>query len=171
MALEKELMQDAEYAANIILACCSKLNQLNGIIGNLGDIGWVELSKVYQEKYPLDLNKLNQYIGEAIEKMAAASEAGEDYEQFDFGFHLAMAETLRNSVLRRVYPVIFEAIEQGYRRTAHVHGSSRVALSYHREIMDAIERGDALAASESTRRHICQALNDINRNVEGDSQS
>lgn len=108
---------------------------------------------------------------EAIEKMAAASEAGEDYEQFDFGFHLAMAETLRNSVLRRVYPVIFEAIEQGYRRTAHVHGSSRVALGYHREILDAIERGDALAASESTRRHICQALNDINRNVEGDSQS
>ena len=105
---------------------------------------------------------------EAIRSMAEASEAGEDYEQFDYGFHLAMAESVHNSVLRRMYPVIFEAIVQGYRRTAHVHGSAKVALAYHREILDAIEKGDAAAASEATRQHILQALRDINRNSEGD---
>lgn len=106
----------------------------------------------------------------AIRCMAEASERGEDYMRFDYDFHLAMAESLHNSVLRRMYPVIFEAIAQGYHRTAHVHGSARVALGYHRDILDAIERGDASAASESTRRHIFQAINDINGNVEGESQ-
>ena len=72
VAVAKELMQEAEYGANIILACCSKLNQLNGIIGNMGDVGWVELSKMYKEKYPIDLNNLNQYIGEAIETGSTA---------------------------------------------------------------------------------------------------
>ena len=111
-----------------------------------------------------------EVMRDAIRCMAEASEAGEDYERFDYGFHLAMAESVHNSVLRRMYPVVFEAIVQGYRRTAHVHGSARVALGYHRDILDAIERGDASAASESTRRHIFQAINDINGNVEGESQ-
>ncbi len=112
-----------------------------------------------------------EVMRDAIRCMAEASEAGEDYERYDYGFHLAMAESVHNSVLRRMYPVVFEAIVQGYRRTAHVHGSAGVALAFHREILDAIERGEAKAASESTRRHILQALNDINRNVEGESQS
>lgn len=106
----------------------------------------------------------------SIRSMAEAHDAGEDYERYDYGFHLAMAESVHNSVLKRIYPVIFEAIVQGYARTAHVHGSVQVALNYHRDILNAIERGDASAASETTRQHILQALKDINRNVEGDNQ-
>lgn len=107
----------------------------------------------------------------SVEQMAAASSAGEDYERFDYGFHITMAESLHNSVLRRMYPVVFEAIVQGYHRTAHMHGSSDVALSYHRRILDAIERRDAAAASEETRKHILQALADINRHTEGETKS
>ena len=106
----------------------------------------------------------------SIRDMSRAHDAGEDYERFDYGFHMSMAESVHNGVLQRMYPVIFEAIKQGYRRTAHVHGSAQVALAYHREILDAIERGDASAASETTRQHILQALKDINRNVEGDNE-
>ncbi len=107
---------------------------------------------------------------EAVRSMAEAAAAGEDYERFDYAFHLAMAESLHNSVLRRMYPVVFEAIAQGYRRTAHVHGSVAVALDYHSRILEAIERGDAQAASETTRQHIRQAIKDINKNhTEGES--
>ena len=108
MALEKERWQDAEYAANIILACCSKLNQLNGIIGNLGDIGWVELSKVYREKYPLDLNKLNQYIGEAIET-ESTTEFREDQVMQNFLFYvfgynsLDFANTFREKIANDIF--------------------------------------------------------------------
>ena len=87
LAVTKELMQDAEYGANIILACCSKLDQLNGIIGNMGDKGWVELSKMYKEKYPIDLMDLNQYIDEAIETGSAA-EFKQDRVMQEFLFYL-----------------------------------------------------------------------------------
>ena len=106
-----------------------------------------------------DLDTMQSFI----DRMATASEAGEDYESFDYGFHIAMAESVHNGVLRRMYPVIFEAIAQGYRRTAHVHGSSAVALRFHRNILDAIAQGDEQEASEQTRMHILQALDDINR--------
>ncbi len=106
-----------------------------------------------------DLDAMRSFI----DRMAKASEAGEEYESFDYGFHMAMAESVRNGVLRRMYPVVFEAIAQGYRRTAHVHGSSAVALQYHRDILDAIARGDENEASALTQKHILQALEDINR--------
>ena len=106
----------------------------------------------------------------SVLSMAEAAAAGDDYERFDYAFHVAMAESVHNGVLRRMYPVIFEAIAQGYRRTAHVHGSTAVALDYHRRILTAIENGDPHAASETTRAHILQALKDINKNQEGDDQ-
>ena len=107
---------------------------------------------------------------ESINRMKAAAAAGEDYQRFDYDFHLSMAESLRNSVLRRMYPVIFEAIAQGYERTAHVHGSFDVALKYHCEILEALRKSDAESASDLTRRHILQALADINRSGKGEPQ-
>ncbi len=104
----------------------------------------------------------------SIQSMTEAYREGGDYQRFDYDFHLAMAESVHNSVLRRMYPVIFEAIAQGYQRTAHVHGSFEVALNYHREILNAIQKKDASAASDCTRRHILQALADIHRNGKGD---
>ena len=106
----------------------------------------------------------------SIERMTEAFSKGEDYQSFDYDFHLAMAESVHNSVLRRIYPVVFEAIAQGYQRTAHVHGSFEVALNYHREILSAIEEGDAEAARACTRRHILQALDDINKSGKGEPQ-
>lgn len=108
LAVAKELMQDAEYGANIILACCSKLNQLNGIIGNMGDVGWVELSKMYKEKYPIDLNDLNQYIDEAIETESAA-EFKEDLMMQAFLFEvfgynsLDFANTFREDIANDIF--------------------------------------------------------------------
>ena len=108
LAEEKVLLQDAEYAANIILACCSKLNQLNGIIGNMGDIGWVELSKVYKEKYPIDLNNLNQYIDEAIETGSAADFKEDAMMQaflfYVFGYNsLELANKFRENVANEIF--------------------------------------------------------------------
>ena len=107
----------------------------------------------------------------SIDRMAEAFGRGEEYHSFDYAFHLAMAESVHNSVLQRIYPVIFEAIAQGYTRTAHVHGSAEVALGYHRRILNAIADGDPPAASQATRQHILQALNDINRNAKGENES
>ena len=104
----------------------------------------------------------------SIRRMTEAFRAGEDYMQYDYDFHLAMSESMHNSVLRRMYPVLFEAISQGYQRTSHVHGSFEVALNYHLEIYSAIEKRDSERASAFTRRHIEQALADINKSGKGE---
>lgn len=75
-AQEKVQEQRIENYANLLVACCSRLNQLNGIIGNLGDAGWVEQIHKCKEKYPIDLMDLNQYIDDVIE-----TESAEDYEE------------------------------------------------------------------------------------------
>ncbi len=65
-AQDKVLMQDAEYAANIILAICSKLNQFNGYIGDIEEFG-----KVLQERSSkvdaIGPERLNNYIDHALE--------------------------------------------------------------------------------------------------------
>lgn len=65
-AQDKVLMQDAEHAANIILAICSKLNKFDGYIGDIEEFGQVlkERSKKVEE---IDPNKLNNYINQALE--------------------------------------------------------------------------------------------------------
>ncbi len=60
-AQEKVLMQDAEYAANVILAYCSKLSQFDGVIGNIPYIDW-KLNAKGLEKYPREIQKLNRLL-------------------------------------------------------------------------------------------------------------
>ena len=65
-AQDKVLMQDAEHAANIILAICSKMNQFNGYIGDIEEFGKVleERSKKVDD---IDSQRLNDYINQALE--------------------------------------------------------------------------------------------------------
>ena len=104
----------------------------------------------------------------SIQSMTEAYREGGDYQRFDYDFHLAMAESVHNSVLERIYPVIFEAITRGYEQTSHVHGSVDRALGYHRSILDAIIDGDGKRAADCTRRHIQQSLRDIAQHKKGE---
>lgn len=61
IAQEKLLMQDAEFAANVILAYCSKLSQFDGVIGNVPYIDWKLKSKGL-EKYPSEIQKLSRLL-------------------------------------------------------------------------------------------------------------
>ena len=64
-AQEKVLMQDAEYAANVILLICSKLNKFNGIIGDVEQFG-KDLAEKGKKMKDLDMAKLNRYVENAI---------------------------------------------------------------------------------------------------------
>lgn len=105
---------------------------------------------------------------ENIRLMREAAAADRDYIDYDYGFHTAVVESVHNSVLERIYPVIFEAITRGYEQTSHVHGSVDRALGYHRSILDAIIDGDGKRAADCTRRHIQQSLRDIAQHKKGE---
>ncbi len=98
---------------------------------------------------------------EANSGMIRASAAGEDYDHYDYQFHIAVAECTHNSVLPRLFPVIYRAIEEGYRRTMHLHGSVDNAIAYHGRILEAIRKQDAAAAREAAYEHILQTLREI----------
>ena len=100
-------------------------------------------------------------IEQAALAMEQAAEEGKDYNAFDYRFHTAVAEGTHNSVLHRIFPIILEAIDQGYERTVNVSGSARSALESHREILRAIREQDAEAASAAVRTHILKTLKDI----------
>ena len=117
-----------------------------------------------QERTQADLDAM----AEANEAMAGAAHSGSDYDDYDYRFHKAMAESSHNSVLRRIYPVILEGIERGYEHTAHVHGSVDAALGFHRDILDAIRAGDAPKARRLTEMHIRQTMQDINGSTKGE---
>ena len=183
---EGELMARFEVGRSTIREAMKQLQAENIVVIRRGKGSYVAdrtgLSRVLRELMEVRLLLEPGIAGEAavrrteedlsameasILNMTAAFKAGEDYQRYDYDFHLAMAESVHNGVLRRMYPVIFEAISQGYQRTAHVHGRFEVARNYHLEIFSAIEKRDAAAASGFTRRHIEQALADINKSGKG----
>lgn len=101
----------------------------------------------------------------ALAQMEAAMKAGEDYHTYDYQFHIAMAQCVHNSVIERIFPVIFEAVESGYAKTSHVQGSYTVALDFHKQILSAVKAGQSEAAMQATRCHIQRTLRDINEQL------
>jgi GntR family transcriptional repressor for pyruvate dehydrogenase complex len=100
-----------------------------------------------------------------IDEMEAAAKKGEDYHAADYQFHIAIGQCLRNDVLKRVYPVIFEAIEHGYKHTSKLKGSFSKALYFHKKILRAINEKDAASAGEFTKQHIQNTMLDIEKNL------
>lgn len=104
----------------------------------------------------------------AVDQMEAAAMRGEDYHSYDYQFHISIAQATQNSVVTRMFPVIFDAIEKGYAQTAHVKGSFARAINYHREILDALTRQEAQTAQALLQLHIRQTLRDITNQMEGE---
>ena len=72
-------------------------------------------------------------------------------------------------MLKRIFPVMFEAIEKGYARTAHIQGSFSRALRYHKDILDAILRQDGAEAQRVVQLHIQQTLLEVTESMEGET--
>ncbi len=109
-----------------------------------------------------------QAMAEANQAMADAAGSGADYEEFDGRFHKALAESTHNSMLRRIYPLILEGVEEGYGQTAHVTGSVDTALAFHRAILKAVEEKDGPRARELTEKHLRQTMQDIDAKTKGE---
>lgn len=111
-----------------------------------------------------DLCQLEQ----TIHRMEDAHRRGEDYHTSDYQFHITIVQCTHNSVLNRIFPVIFEAVERGYAQTAHVQGSFSRAIRYHRGILEAIRNGNGTEAHRLSAEHIKQTLHDIETTLKGE---
>lgn len=109
------------------------------------------------------------HLEESIGQMEDAHRRGEDYHTDDYQFHITIVQCTHNSVLNRIFPVIFEAIERGYAQTAHLQGSFLRAIRYHKGILDAIHTQNGTEAKRLSAEHIKQTLNDIETTLKGES--
>jgi GntR family transcriptional regulator, transcriptional repressor for pyruvate dehydrogenase complex len=71
-------------------------------------------------------------------------------------FHMAIAESTRNTVLIRLIHSILDLMVEGGRQR-HVAGYMRWELDSHREVLSAIRTKDPNLARETMRRHIAEA--------------
>ncbi len=111
-----------------------------------------------------DIELMQQLIAE----MEEANANSKDYHTKDYQFHIAIGQCTRNDVLKRVYPVIFEAIEHGYKHTSNLEGSFSRAIYFHKQILEAIKDRNGDLASEFTARHIKSTLLDIEKKLKGE---
>lgn len=112
-----------------------------------------------------DLEKMES----AVNGMIKARRQGLDYHTSDYQFHMFLANASGNCVINRLFPVIFDAIENGYAHTVHVQGSFDRAADYHVRILQAIRLGDGAEASRLARMHIQQTLTEIQEDLKGET--
>jgi GntR family transcriptional repressor for pyruvate dehydrogenase complex len=85
--------------------------------------------------------------------MEADLDAGGLGAEADTAFHAAVAATTGNELLSSIVQLIGDAI-RAHRELLQTPEGARESLVEHREILQAIRRGDGDAAYQGTRRHI-----------------
>jgi GntR family transcriptional repressor for pyruvate dehydrogenase complex len=96
-----------------------------------------------------DLSRIEQ----CLLAMEADIEAGGLGAEADAAFHAAIAATTNNELLTRIVQLIGDAIRE-HREIFQTLDGARESLAEHREMLNAIRRGDGDAAYLHTRQHI-----------------
>ena len=85
----------------------------------------------------------------------------EDYIAADLKLHALLAEASHNSLFRALLEPLRGAIADLRHLTYAVSDSPRRGQVFHRLLLQAIERGDAVAAREVMQQHMAQVARDI----------
>lgn len=103
----------------------------------------------------------------AVQKMQKALEAGGETGIFldgDFIFHMALADSAGNDILRLLIDPVVKLMRETQRyHLEHVEGGSNKSQSYHKEILLAVENHDPDTARDTMRAHIIQVRDDVMR--------
>lgn len=92
-------------------------------------------------------------IAARLDEMSADLAAGGLGTEADAAFHSAIARCTGNELLAQIVDLIGRAIRE-HRELFQTPQGAAQSLEEHREMLDAIRRGDGEAAYELTRRHI-----------------
>lgn len=93
-------------------------------------------------------------LEEALSGMEAAIESGRDPAVDDEHFHLYLTHASKNPVLIRLMMGVSSLVSQSVRRALAQPGRPGTSLREHREILQAVRAGDALAARQAMERHL-----------------
>jgi GntR family transcriptional repressor for pyruvate dehydrogenase complex len=91
-----------------------------------------------------------------LDRQAARVEAGGLAIDEDSAFHDMIARASRNQVVLKVIDVLMDLLREGRERSLQVRGRPQRSLRGHRQILDAIRRGDGDAAARAMLTHLEQ---------------
>jgi GntR family transcriptional repressor for pyruvate dehydrogenase complex len=91
-----------------------------------------------------------------LARQAGRIEAGGLAIDEDSAFHDMIARMSRNQVLLRVIDVLMDLLREGRERSLQVRGRPQRSLRAHRQVLDAIRRGDGDAAARAMLSHLDQ---------------
>lgn len=100
-------------------------------------------------------------LRDLVERMDAATDDFTGYIATDLEFHAAVLVACHNELLARMNATIATALRTSRTITARVPGGARAAMGLHREVAEAIGRGDADAASNAMNELIARAAREI----------
>lgn len=80
---------------------------------------------------------------------------------FDAKMHHLIAKCTKNRTLEIIMKTMADILTEGWITSLHTPGRIESTIEEHREVLDAISKGDSKAAGEAMKKHLKNALNDI----------
>lgn len=108
--------------------------------------------------------RAGEHIGrmvEAVDAMARGLDSERAYIEADLAFHLTIAEACGNRVVSHLMHAIRGQVQRVLGTAFSVPGSAERSLEQHREILAAIEAGDADEARRTMQEHIRRVEREI----------
>lgn len=98
-------------------------------------------------------------LRESVRKQRQLIRRGENPDEVDRGFHVAVANASRNPLLHALFVRVADAMQQQMwielkHRSLGKAGNQELYVHQHRLILDAIERGDSAAAAQTMIAHL-----------------
>lgn len=102
-------------------------------------------------------------LADQTETMAEAWKAGNflDWGQADAGFHRLLVERAGNGRMSRIIQTINDQSHRARMLTLKLRRELGASVAEHREIIDAIRRGDAMKAQDRTHHHRLRARDEL----------
>lgn len=139
---------------------------VGGVKQNLGDL--IEIRQIIEPTVaglaaeratPDDIKVLRH----EVESMEGAFDDVEAFIAADHRFHIAIADCTQNRLVSMMLFPIVDVLNEQRKRLFFVADSARTAQAFHHRILKAIEKGDAIGATEAMQGHVGQVRRDIAR--------
>jgi DNA-binding FadR family transcriptional regulator len=110
------------------------------------------------------------HLRELCDRMDTAADRGDAYKQVDWAFHRALYEPLGNALTLQFIEALFEVFQEVREEVAPRDRLIEIAIQ-HREIVDALARGDGPAAAGAMRRHFGGILDAVHERARAKPES
>ena len=95
-----------------------------------------------------------------LEKMKTSTSNMRKHAQLDEKFHFKLTEIVNNSIVSKVYRILFEIFNSAWNEVCSILGPD-AGIQYHTQLLDALQKRDKQKAEEIMREHVLWTFDQI----------